>query len=178
MIILEGTDNVGKTTMAQTLCEIVSERTGLPAPGLYGHMSRPPADFDHGGEYFRNVRLGVQDRYHLGSIVYGRILGGGTFPHPRKMRVVQAYLRWMGCHVVIVTCQRDALRERLTKSVNREEMYRLDQILDAGDAYSALARSSNGGEPYCDEAVDVTRGWPGRKELEAVVDRWHRKFIL
>lgn len=179
MIILEGTDSVGKTMMAQTLCEIVAGRTGCGAQQLYGHMSRPPDDFDHVSEYMRGVRLGVQDRYHLGSIVYGRILGGGTFPQPRKMRVVQAYLRWMGCHVVIVTCSRDSLRERLMKDVSRrEEMYRVDQILDAGDAYAGLARSTNMGEPYCDELIDVTRSWPTRDQLSGIVDRWHQKFIL
>lgn len=177
MIILEGTDHVGKTHAAQVMCEIVGERLGRPPASLYGHMSRPREDFDHVTEYARRVRVGVQDRFHLGSIVYGRILGGGTFATARRMRVVQSYLRWSGCHVVVFLCDRSELARRLTASVNREEMYRHDQILDAGEAYRMLAGASNMGEPYADETVDVTDRWPTREELTAIVDRWWPKFM-
>ncbi len=177
MIILEGTDHVGKTTAAQAMCEIIGERLSRPPLTLYGHMSRPPESFDHVAEYMRAVRAGVQDRFHLGSIVYGRILGGGTFTLARRMRVVQAYLRWTGCHVVVFTCSRDMLRRRLAASVNKEQMYRQDQILDAGEAFRGLSVSSNLGEPYCDQVVDVTEKWPTREELTAVVDSWWAKFM-
>lgn len=178
MIILEGTDCVGKTTLATKLCEAIASRLGTKDPmSYYGHMGKPKPSFDHLAEYMSNVRCGVQDRYHLGSIVYGYILGGGTYLSARKMRVVQSYLSWVGCHTIIITCSRDSLRERLGKQI-RGELYRTDQILDAGDAYRGLAESKNNGTRYCDQIIDVTNGWPGDEDVESIVNAWFRKFMV
>lgn len=178
MIILEGTDNVGKTHLAKRMCHVIAERTGKSPVELYGHMSRPPADFDHVASYMAGVRVGVQDRYHLGSIVYGKILGGGSFPTARRMRVVQEYLRWAGCLVVIVTSSRESLRRRMALEINRDEMYSQDRILDAGDAYRGLSTATNMGTPYCDLVLDVSDHWPDDKEMLKIVDAWWQRFML
>jgi hypothetical protein len=93
------------------------------------------------------------------------------------MRIVQAYLNWRGCITVIFTCQRDVLAKRLAESVSKEEMYRADQILDAGDAYYALTKSTNDGEPYCDFHIDVTDKFPGEKEAENIFGVWKSRFL-
>jgi hypothetical protein len=178
MIILEGTDHTGKTTMARRLCEILAVRYGNVAASYYAHMTRPPANFDHLSEYMNGVRFGVQDRYHLGSVVYGRLLNGGSFCSPHRMLLAQRFLRWCGCYVVILTCDRDVLRKRLLSSVDKEEMYSVEKILDAGDAFRALSKSHNRGEPWCDESIDVTSSWPDDKTLVRIVDDWERKFLL
>ena len=177
MIILEGTDHVGKTTFAKLLCGLMSAHFGGEVGGHYSHMSKPREDFDHLSGYFGGIGPVVQDRYHLGSLVYGRILRKGTFPSARRMRIVQAYLNWRGCITVIFTCQRDVLAKRLAESVSKEEMYRADQILDAGDAYYALTKSTNDGEPYCDFHIDVTDKFPGEKEAENIFGVWKSRFL-
>jgi len=178
MIILEGTDHTGKTTFARKLCEILVTRYGSSASAYYAHMSRPPANFDHLSEYMSGVRFGVQDRYHLGSVVYGRLLSGGSFCSPHKMLLTQRYLKWSGCHVVVFTCDRDVLRGRLLSSVDREEMYSMEKILDAGDAYRGLAGSHNRGERWCDETIDVSNSWPSDDDATRIVNEWERKFLL
>ena len=151
MIILEGADGTGKTHAAKKICDAWDL--------TYRHMSRPPEDFDHASEYVERVFDGVQDRFHLGALVYGRILGTGTYPSAETMRQVQAYLRWQGCLVVVLVADRDWLSEQLTENT-KKEMYSDSLILDANEAYRALSTASNRGEPYADIVYDVSDGWP------------------
>lgn len=185
MIILEGADGVGKTTAAWTMCKYLQSLEATPPSDVghtghkfYGHMSRPPEDFDHLSEYMDRVRYGVQDRFHLGSIVYGYILGGGTYPSPQIMRVVQRYLVWQGCYVIIFHAQRHWLKQHMQELLEkRNEMYRLDQILDANDAFRGLLCSSNRGEPYAHAGIDVTDGkFPDEATLKMHVEIWRKRF--
>ncbi len=86
MIVLEGADGVGKTTLARAIAEALNLKVR--------HMSRPDDDFDHVSGYMSLVGKHVQDRFHLGSVVYGRMLGfpGGSATSS-QMRLVQRYLR-------------------------------------------------------------------------------------
>lgn len=181
MIILEGADHTGKTTFSRLLTKHIAAKFGhdeLSSVLYYGHMSRPPEDFDHVAEYMAGVGARCQDRYHLGSIVYGKILGGGSFVSARKMRVVQQYLAWRGCVTVVMFCERDKLRKRLMSAVDREEMYSMERILDANEAYRGLTKSSNDGAPYADVAIDVTDRWPDDATAARLVDDWWRRFSL
>lgn len=179
MIILEGADCTGKTTLAQMLAEKVSAMRGGNAEGrdwrvFYRHMSRPAPDFDHVGGYL-DVSARVQDRYHLGAIVYGAIIGGGSFPTAARMRVVQRYLRWQGCMTVIMHADRDALKKRLVAST-KAEMYSVDDILDANDAYRALIRQSNRGERYCDSSIDTSQEWPRGDVAQSLIEVWSQRW--
>lgn len=179
MIILEGADGVGKSTLAQSLAERLAETVGgdrVDWRSVYRHMTRPPDDFDHLTGYL-DVSGRVQDRYHLGAIVYGQLLGLGGYPTASRMRLVQRYLRWQGCITVVLHGERDWLRERLRVSP-KAEMYSIDRILDANDAYRALVGSSNRGEPYCQLSWDVTlRGWPGAQFVETIVKTWRDVWL-
>lgn len=177
MIILEGADHTGKTTFAQKICEILATRLGGSPSSYYGHMTRPSDDFDHVVGYMSQVTSRCQDRFHLGSIVYGYILCGGSFTTPRKMRVVQQYLRWRGCITVIMSCERDKLRKRLASAVDRKEMYSNDKILDANEAFRGLAFSTNSGVMYADHHIDVTDKWPDEDKATEIIDDWWKKFM-
>tara|TARA_R100000152_G_C6728751_1_gene153713 strand:- start:335 stop:847 length:513 start_codon:yes stop_codon:yes gene_type:complete len=164
MLILEGADGVGKTTAALRVCELASVQRR--------HMSKPPEDFDHSTEYVERVFRGVQDRYHLGALVYGRMLGLGTYPPAEVMRQVQAYLRWQGCLVVCLVAERPWLEERLLKSP-KSEMYSNKLILDANDAYRSIAEASNRGEQYVDVVHNVSiKGWPTDGDIARWIERW------
>lgn len=178
MIILEGADCVGKTTAAHKLCEIIKARYRSDAMTrtLYRHMTKPSNEFDHFADYLHLVHEGVQDRFHLGSIVYGKMLGCGNYPTSRKMRCLQRYLRWSGCFTVIMTAERKWLSDQLDKSA-KSEMYAKEQILDANECYKALASSHNREEAWCDLALDVTTSWPSDATLERIVDLWRARWI-
>lgn len=175
MIILEGADCTGKTTAAKRLVEIMSEVTKREA--RYSHMSKPPEDFDHLTEYVKNIRLGVQDRYHLGSIVYGAMLGRGSSLSAPRMELVQRHLEWQGCLVVIMHASRERLREILSAS-DKAEMYSSEDILRANDCYKVLAQSTNRGLKYCNVDFNVDRGFPKEETLRQWVQQWTGRWGL
>jgi len=177
MIIIEGADGVGKTTFCRKLCDVFVAQMGSTAAGWYSHMSRPAENFDHVTGYMRAVRAGVQDRFHLGSIAYGKLLGSGTYPTPRKMAIVQRYLEWQGCCVVVLRAERDWLkRELLARPDLDKEMYQLDQILDVNDAFTALANSHNRGNSWAHSMIDVTDGWPGEEDATRIFNVWKARW--
>lgn len=165
MIIFEGADHTGKTTLARALTDALPELK-------YRHMSKPAEDFDHVSGYF-DVGPYVQDRYHLGAVVYGRLLDAGSAPTPRRMQLVQRYLRWQGTITVVFHCQRAVLAERLRLGGKRE-MYSSRQILAANDGYRALINSSNRGTPWADIDIDVTDRFPDIDDakVQSIIERW------
>ena len=177
MIILEGADCLGKTTAAEALCKRMASEFGGGDSAYYRHMTKPPDTIDHVAHYFNGVGCHVQDRYHLGSVTYGRIIGGGSFTTPRRMRVVQQYLRWMGCVTVIFVASRQFLADQLKRAGSRKEMYSRANILDVNEAYWGLANSSNNGVQWCDYLIDVTHGWASQQRLDEIFDAWLRGWM-
>lgn len=169
MIVIEGADCTGKTT----LCKKLSEALKLP----YRHMSKPADDFDHVAGYMQLVGAHVQDRYHLGAVVYGQMLGAGGAPSAQQMQLVQRYLRWQGCVVVILHCQRARLSELLDQSSSKE-MYQRDQILCANDGFIALTKCTNRGEPWCDIHIDVTDRFPDIDDhvVQEIMEGWRYRW--
>tara|TARA_R110002096_G_C14661938_1_gene728394 strand:- start:8927 stop:9445 length:519 start_codon:yes stop_codon:yes gene_type:complete len=166
MIVIEGADGVGKTTLAKAIAKALNTEVR--------HMSRPEQGFDHMVGYMSRVGPHVQDRFHLGSVVYGRMLGApGGSATPSQMRLVQRYLRWQGVITVVLHCQRDTLKTRLREDA-KDEMYGMDQILAVNDGYKALLGTSNRGEPWQDVNIDVTDRWPDIDDevVQSLIRRW------
>lgn len=180
MIIIEGADQVGKTTFANALARRMS-RELYANEGLYDrvyrHLSRPPADFDHFNGYVERVGPHVWDRFHLGAIAYGKLLGHGGCGTPKQMLWVQKYLRWQGAIVIILHADRWWLKEHLDRT--RDEMYTHDLILDVNDIFRMLSKNANHGELYCDFEHDVTDGkFPDDKMLEQVMEAWRERWMF
>ena len=78
VIVLEGPDGAGKTTVAQAISELCpglyeSLRCGPPSPDVepfdqYSAVLDRAEELDHGG------KVVVIDRLHVGELVYGRVL--------------------------------------------------------------------------------------------------------
>lgn len=172
MIIIEGADGVGKTTLAKALATALELSTESQIK--VRNMTRPDEGFDHMAGYMGLVGKHIQDRFHLGSLVYGQMIGapGGTAT-PSQMRLVQRYLRWRGVVTVVLHCQRDTLKARLRGDA-KDEMYDEQTILSANDAYRGLLHCSNNGEPWQDLALDVTDRWPDVDDepIQQLIERW------
>lgn len=174
MIIIEGSDNLGKTVAAHKLSALIADHLKLKPDACYRHMTKPPDDFDHVREYMEMLKAVAQDRFHLGAITYGRLTGNGNCPTSRDMRMVQRYLRWQGCITVVLHSERDWLRKQRT---SKEEMYGLETILDVNEAYRALIRTTNRGEPYHDFEHDVSKhGYPDEKKLAEWFSAWRDRW--
>jgi hypothetical protein len=98
IIILEGPDGSGKTTLARQLCK--------EHHLLYRHEGPPPAGIDplyHYGRILDAARDtgGVFDRFALGERVYGPILRGRDGLGPSGWRVFRRLLWASGAHTIL-----------------------------------------------------------------------------
>jgi len=168
MLILEGPDNVGKTTAAELFVKEMGD------PWKIDHMSCPDEDFDYFSGYMERLAdKTVHDRFHLGGLVYGKLLGLHPTPiTPRTLGVVERYIRWRGALIVIMfDGDTEGFAQRLGE---KNEMYDLNAICMANTIYRTLAWRGN----HCHIWHDISRnGWPQvetvrfwMKKMEAL--RW------
>lgn len=132
MLILEGADLVGKTTLQTELLKhtAFTSRGYMPA-----HTGQPPKGFDHCWGYINLAsRRVIMDRFHMSEFVYDRVLRGGQqLLDPEMYRFVDGRLCALGVMTVIITADDDLLRERYSNGA--DELCHIEQILLANDEY-------------------------------------------
>jgi hypothetical protein len=93
MLIIEGIDKAGKTTLARKLV------TKLGC--AYEHMGIPPADYDFYWGYVNRMSQNVvHDRFHIGEYAYGDDNGVSRIDK-FEYKLIQAQLKLRGCYVVV-----------------------------------------------------------------------------
>jgi hypothetical protein len=134
MFIIEGPDNVGKTTLAKRAVELAVTEFNLPA--RYSHMSKPSALFNFSTHYRDMMSYyAVQDRFHLGALAYHP---EGTLKEP-ALRWIEGELLRRGSFVLLVLPgDMDWYRKRIIES-GRHEMFRPEGILEAARRFEEIA---------------------------------------
>ena len=152
-ILIEGADQVGKSTLATAL----SKRLNLPVKhlGKPGELGYSLAFFT---EYFSSS--GIYDRAHLGGIVYGEFLGF----HKNLLRpfIREALERWMIYNdfiMLVVTADPELLSSRIQQN-DREEMCNMADILLANHFYSDLARQTEFNKTHQFKHIHCTNEFP------------------
>ena len=130
-IIIEGTDHVGKTTLANKLGTKI------------GHMSKPSTVYCLSDYIQRlcNTETQVWDRFHLGGIVYGQMLG----LHPsnitfQEIEMLHRFMDWRGDVLVVITAEPEFLASRLD-TAGKVEMFSRDMILKANTGFEVLVEA-------------------------------------
>lgn len=131
MLIIEGPDCVGKTTLAHTL------NKGLADLGyVYSHFTRLPYGFDRYWGYIERMsRRIVQDRFHLSEIVYAEARGDVSPLTPEMYNLVDARLRMLGGFTVLITADEELLRKRFSP---HNQMFDLTRTLLTAEKYRHL----------------------------------------
>jgi len=163
MLIVDGPDNVGKTTLVDRLAKLISEEHGLPMIPL--HLSKLPDTWhivdDYAALFNKNV---VWDRFHISRQAYGSALNNQEVYTPVAARKLQAMLDLVPTYVVQVHVDDAAwIRKHFG---NKDEMYNVEQVVAVNEAfkYQHLFR--------VDEKIEVDlEGWPSL-QAEAIVDRY------
>ncbi len=96
MLIIEGSDNLGKTILAKKIVRRVSE---MGCPVVYSWMTRPNEslfDFFHAYKEMMNP-CAVQDRFHLGGLAYHNNKIGTN-----HLQVINAWIRSIGGLIVVL----------------------------------------------------------------------------
>ena len=170
MLIVEGVDGVGKTTLAQECCRELHKH-GYPY--LYNHFSKLPDSFDRVWDYEPWIRRKVvQDRFHLSREVYGRVFHNQPLFTTLEMELIEGMLSNVGAYVVVCyACDNTWLEEQI-KANAPDQMYDVSGILEANDYYSKIAQAQH---HHFDQSIVVdVDGWPSTF-AEAVVRRYLNK---
>lgn len=137
MLIFEGADCVGKTTLANAAVYAIQEK-GVPA--VYQHMTKPPECFHR---YYGYINLAltpvVKDRFHMSENIYCIARGEQpTIPAP-VYKLLDAHFRLLGAYTVIIDAPDNVICQRLEEST--DEMYSSDIVLKAAAEYRKVINS-------------------------------------
>lgn len=125
MLIIEGPDGVGKTTLAMTL------RKYLPRH-FYSHMTKPGEGFDFYWDYLDRIgRNVIQDRFHWGEAIYPQAVGRDSQLDLGEFRLIEARLRLVGSFLVLITAELDLVEERW----HSDQMFSCNQTVAAASEY-------------------------------------------
>jgi hypothetical protein len=182
MVILEGSDCVGKTTLANMLLE---QDYFQSIGARYGHLSRLPDDHDRLLDYKELIDpLLIQDRFHMSEIAYcaGRQeLFENVKLTPHMYELIDAWLRLVGAVTVVILAPPSLITER--HAANRErEMYDVQVSLIANGAFTSMV---NGKSPYdVDFDMVIDAGLMAMDEeyardiVDLIIDTHHTKRTL
>lgn len=165
LIVLEGADGTGKTTLAERFAARLPDCHYLHRGVPERHpLEEYESDLDWYVPGSHNV---VCDRWHLGEIVYGlmyrghSVLGGNVGPGRFH---VDAYLRSRGAILLLTDCSKPTARHRLEQRGDED-------YLDLDDLDECLTRFRTA----CDFTTALparrvaTEGWVGEDEISRIL---------
>lgn len=120
IIVLEGVDLAGKSTLARTLAEM----TGLDVLHRGPPARHPLYEYETTGRW-----TGICDRWHLGETIYGPILRGESKLDEAGLWHTSAYLRARGALVVLLQPTLETVLRRFDERgddlIKREQLARI-----------------------------------------------------
>lgn len=179
MLIIEGCDQAGKTTLARECVKVLSEDYGMPM--MYGHLDKPPKSWDKYWSYRELVnRHVVMDRFHMSHVAYRAI---DKEPHdltPLTYAMVDAEVALQGGLVVLVTMSNVLITNRWAeKHPDRDEMYACDHVRKVNDVFIELAKRplTLGYKPKVDFYIELCSEAPyvNRQQIDAICSMYSQQ---
>lgn len=130
MIVIEGTDCVGKTTLARKLVERLNFFSDgkLGENWFYAHLSSPSDGWDYYWDYVRLMQQNIiLDRFYMSELAY-RTVKEDTTPriNPDHIPFLEAGLLMMGAVTVVLVGDHTEITARYSE---KPEMFKLDKVL-------------------------------------------------
>ncbi len=179
MFIIEGSDNLGKSTFAKKVTKHVQEYHHSPA--FYTHMTRPPECFNFCSDYMDMMSyFGVQDRFHLGALAYHK-----NALTPEKQVIVEGELLRRGSYIFVMFAEcdrwyRDQLEESKRDQVipNLKMPYEelIDMLVSANTRFREMVCRH---EVYFDDYFMANKDQPYPNDTDAILlsQRWMNRII-
>lgn len=148
MLIIEGCDQAGKTTLAKECVKVLRDDYELPM--MYGHLDKPAMNWDKYWDYraltWRHV---VMDRFHMSHIAYRAI---DKEPHdltPLTYSMVDAEITLQGGLVVVLLPTNTLIKSRWNAMpAERSEMYDHDHVLRVNEVFHEIACAEDSWRGY------------------------------
>lgn len=141
MIVIEGPDLAGKSTLAAALEQHITREMRTRHP-LVRHLRRPEQHFDPYWGYDQLIsRDVIMDRLHLSHVLYRHVGNESHKVDPVRYSMLDAAITRVGGVVVLLAPDPDVIAERYDRLVaqGRQELYPREHTLRVADAYNKLA---------------------------------------
>ncbi len=133
MLIIEGSDLVGKTTLAKKLVMM-----GTPmGPLIYRSLGILPGDWDYDRDYTNMMSYNVVcDRMYLSEIVYGALVRGYTLVKDAQVKKLTEMVEmYAGMHLII-TADNSVLEKN--HKARGDDTFNFSTIVKANEAFIDL----------------------------------------
>lgn len=133
MLIIEGSDCLGKTTLAKKIVVKMMEK-GYPT--VYSHMTRPNESiFDFFLNYKKILNpCAVQDRFHLGGLAYHH-----DKITPQKLQIINAWIRAKGGLIVVLYAGDEVAYRKRLENDKRGNMLTIDKMCAGNNFFKRYA---------------------------------------
>lgn len=142
MLIIEGADLVGKSTLQRRCIQLLNATTDIGAGHMPMHLTRPPPGFNYYQSYLDLIaRDTVWDRFHLSVLAYRQHDDLPCSMTPLKYSLVDAAIRQVGGFIVLVVESDDVIRRRFVE--RGDPMYSLEHILKVNRSFKEMLDDKN-----------------------------------
>ncbi len=166
MLIIEGSDCLGKTTFAKKLVRYVMANSHYPC--IYSWMTRPNEDtFDFLYHYKLMINsYTVQDRFHLGALVYHE----DKLPI-ENLRRIEEWIKLAGGLVVLFYASNEDWYERYINADERGNLLANDILCKANSRFKDIVE-----QPRFNYYFDIShRTFPSDYWVGVIGDHWISK---
>jgi len=176
-LIIEGSDNLGKTTFAKKLIRYIWDHDKYPV--MYSWMTRPNEEtFDFCESYKMMLNpYTVQDRFHLGALAY----------HKNKLsfsslNLVEHWIENCGGLVVLFYAENESWYENYISKDKRGNLLDIQTLCKANSVFKRIALRKHKLHPMIDYAFDISeKHFPSDTAVKFIANDWIRKrreFIM
>ena len=195
MLIIEGSDHVGKTTMAKWIVQLAAQRVEAAIEAIkeeddaercealanqvrpirYQHMSRPNVAFDFFQDYRDMINVhGVQDRFHLGALAYH-----DDVLDESHLRLIESWLtQYASMTILLVAPDEDWYKWHLEMKA-KPEMFSISRMMKANKIFLSIAGGTYKFPVHYDQIIYVGQdeGFPDDEVIVGVLLRWYQ-FLM
>lgn len=168
MLIVEGTDNVGKTTLCRKLVSALEEH----GPWVYSHFTRLPKTWKFPSSYTPHVhRYIVRDRFHMSEIAYSPCRGDPVQQlGPDAYKWLDGLCRLQGTFTVVIVATTKFLRDHYKDS---GQMYDFGVHKCANRRFESItAQLCSPYTPDFDYVIRVNNTWPDDRHVQNIITRY------
>lgn len=175
MFIIDGPDNVGKTTLANS---VIRAANYMGVPARYVHSTRPSDCFNFGSDYLDwMTKWGVHDRFHLSNLAYQ----GEEIKRGQDRQVISTLaFHWLegeikrrgAFHVLLIPKDIDTYKQLLDKDM-RDQMYDYGFNVAVAEKFMEISEFSN---VWIDDKFYVEKNkYPDRSTIHRWVSQWIKR---
>ena len=176
MLVIEGADCVGKSTLVKKLAKIFKNK-GLSV--TQSHLGAEASQWTV-GDYVKCIqRWHIQDRFHLSERAYGEVFRNGPKLSENEIKLLTAKIKELGGIVLVITTGAGLYNRLLSKyHSTRPEMYDDFYALDrVNTIYKNMSNKMYTNKFYitCDEQGTIH--WPSDSLLEDLARMYMRLSV-